>query len=174
VDVNVQAPTFLILSETRISDRNKNLNNTYKGMYCNQHSSSGQNAKGVVVFAKKGIEQVEGSVHNNEEGFFTIAVYSIEGSRIIVVGIYGPPENLDRKAYDIFSEMFEKIEMYMQVYGTQMVMMGGDLNVHMDRTTSSKPRTVRLIKEFTTRWCLTDLGGEDKRFTWSRPGGGGG
>jgi hypothetical protein len=139
-------------------------------MYCKQHSSSGSNAKGVVVFAKRGTEIVDGSVYNSEEGFFTMAVYNINGSKIILVGVYGPPDNLDRKSFEIFSEIFEKIEMYKQVYGTQMLIIGGDFNVHLDKESSSKPRTVKLIKDYMVKWSLSDLGEEEKRFTWSRPG----
>jgi hypothetical protein len=65
------------LSETRVADRTGNFNNVYKGYVNTQHSSSGEVAKGVMIFTKRGTQCMEGSVYNNNEGYYTTAVYRV-------------------------------------------------------------------------------------------------
>ena len=50
--VNNNKPHLIILTETRIAERNFEGKGIFRGYYLAQHSSSGQNSKGVIVFAR--------------------------------------------------------------------------------------------------------------------------
>jgi hypothetical protein len=112
---------------------------------------------------------VEGSVYNNNERYYTTAVYEIQGAKIVMGGIYGPPDSSDRFAYGVFNDFFSKVKETMQLYGTQIVILAGDWNLHLDRE-DVKPRTCKLVREYIEEIGLIDIGERDKLFTWTRPG----
>ena len=104
-------PHIIILSETRIADRSFEGKGVFRGYYMAQHSSSGQNNKGVVVYARAQVVKVVEYSEEAETGHYTIGVYSIEGERCIVVGVYGPKESSDRIAWEIYDRLIERIEL---------------------------------------------------------------
>jgi hypothetical protein len=122
-----------------------------------------------VVFARKGIEVIEGSVFNNEEGYFTLAVYNVQGNKILIAAVYGPPDASDNRASNIFAQFFDKIKEIAQVFGTQQIIAAGDWNLHLD-TEIRKPRACRIVRQNIEELGLIDLGEDRKEFTWTRRG----
>jgi exonuclease III len=169
IDIGIQRPTFVILSETRYAEMDKVFHNTYKGYSNYQNSSSGEHAKGILVFSRRGVTVIEGSVYNNEDGYFSTAVYEMEGHKIVVCGIYGPPDSSDAFAHGIYSSLFDKLTETMQLYGTQSIILAGDWNLHLDRQ-DIKPRTCKLVRDYAGELGLIDCGHDEKKFTWTRPG----
>jgi hypothetical protein len=82
--IHAQKPSFIILTETRIDNPDANLNNL-NGYYCKQVASSGERSKEVAVFYRRGIEIMEDTVYNHREGYYSVAVYMVDGSKYIVV-----------------------------------------------------------------------------------------
>jgi exonuclease III len=84
-------------------------------------------------------------------------------------GIYGPPDSSDRFAYGVFNDFFLKIKETMQLYGTQIIVLAGDWNLHLDRE-DVKPRTCKLVREYIEELGMIDVGEKERKFTWTRPG----
>ena len=169
--VNNNKPHLIILSETRIGDRDFDGKGIFRGYYLAQHSSSGQNNRGILVFARAQVEKETGYEVESERGYYTVGVYNIEGSRIIVAGVYGPSENSDRTAYEIYEQMIEKIEEIKDRSGIEEIIIAGDFNLHLDAEgLNPKGRTCRLIRDYIEERQLKDQGKNNKCKTWRRPG----
>ena len=169
--VNNNKPHLIILTETRIAERNFEGKGIFRGYYLAQHSSSGQNSKGIIIFARAQVIKEADYDIESEMGYYTIGVYCVEGKKVIIVGMYGPPESSDRIAYEIYEEMLERLDEVRERTGVNEIIIAGDLNIHLDiEGQNPKGRTCKLLKEYMEERQLTDLGKVRKLRTWRRPG----
>ena len=161
----------MILSETRIGNREYTGKGVFKGYKLVQHSSSGERNKGVCVFARIEAQLIEGTERNARDGHSTVAAYTVQGAKVVVGGVYGPSVAGDREAEVVMRRVVEEVRELKQLVGTEHVIVAGDLNLKLDvRGRNSKPRAVRVIREAAEQLRLRDMGeGNGKEATWRRP-----
>ncbi len=118
----------------------------------------------------KGLREfIGGTVRNCGEGHFTVGGYVVEGTRVVVIGVYGTSCASDVAATRVLRQMSTEIDEVMQLVGTRHLVMGGDFNIKLDAV-RSKPRAQRVLREIMTRYGLVDAGKEAGwEATWRRP-----
>ena len=171
LSVHCKKPTFLILSETRIGNREYTGKGVFKGYKLVQHSSSGERNRGVCVFARIEAQVIEGTERNARDGHSTVAAYTVQGAKVVVGGVYGPSGAGDREAEEVMRRVVEEVRELKQLVGTEHVIVAGDLNLKLDvKGRNSKPRAVRVIREAAEQLRLRDMGeGNGREATWRRP-----
>ncbi len=105
--VHNHKPSVLILTETRIPDRQYTGTGVFKVYRMTQHSSSGNRARGVTIFTRKDLEVIPDSVYGSPSGHFAIGCYDFHGSRVVIGGIYGVSAGSDAASMEVFEE-FQK------------------------------------------------------------------
>ena len=164
-------PHIIILSETRIADRTFEGKGVFRGYYMAQHSSSGQNSKGVIVYARAQVVIEDEYSEESDTGHYTIGVYNIDGERCIVVGMYGPSESSDRIACEIYNRLIDRIELVRMRSGVEETIIAGDMNLHIDVLgLNPKGRACRLVREYMAERNIIDTDQQLKQKTWRRPG----
>ena len=168
--IRQKKPDIFVLTETRHTEQNFQGKNAFYGYRLMQNSSSLEGRGGVLIYGKKNrIELMENTEVKSEEGFFTGAGYIFEGHRIIIMGIYGPSCNDDKKGVEVFLEIRNAIEILVNMVGTRNIIVIGDLNIHLDKE-NVKVKTCKLVREMLRQMGLKDIGERDKESTWRRPG----
>ena len=97
---------FLILTETKAHPSALTRIKLRYGMKISHHSSHQQARKGVIIIAKPEHTIMEGSLRESDEpGHIAAAVYEVNKSRTVVIGVYGISENNDRSSADLIQEV---------------------------------------------------------------------
>ena len=89
MSIHNKKPEVIVLTETRVDSEEYNGKGIFRGYDLTQHSSSGRRAAGVMIFIRKGIAPIQGTIRNSRDGHYTIGAYDYEGTKIIIGGIYG-------------------------------------------------------------------------------------
>ncbi len=119
--------------------------------------------KGVIVYAAATVKLLEGSFREYRiKGHIAAGVCEVRRTKIVVVGVYGESANDDPISAEIFRSLESIIEELSLVYGTNQVIIAGDLNVvRADTDTTSfhnrKPRTMEQLEVIIDRFHLTDV-----------------
>jgi exonuclease III len=141
--VHCKKPDFLILTETRIEDRDYTGKGVFRGYALTQHGSSGHRRAGVAVFARKNIELSAGSARNSRDGHSTVAGYAVNGNKFILAALYGPSCNDDNLAAEMLQGVEDSMGELGQLVGTRNFIMAGDFNIKLQtRRRQNKPRAV--------------------------------
>ncbi len=111
----------LILTETRIPERQYTGTGVFKGYKMTQHSSSGNRAGGVTIFTRKDLEVIPESVYGSPPGHFAIGCYDFHGTRVIIVGIYGVSAGSDTASMEVFEEFHTRLTETTTLYRTRTV-----------------------------------------------------
>jgi hypothetical protein len=160
----------VVITETRIENRDFAGVGVFRGYSLTQHSSSGFRRAGVSVFAKKGLELIEGSTRNARDGHSTLAAYKVHGEKIIIAAIYGPSCNSDNLALEVVNKIGEDLEELGQLVGTRTVFVVGDFNLKLEtKRRQTKPRAVNALQEIIEHLDLKDAGAKENEPTWRRP-----
>ncbi len=104
IAIHKKKPDIVILTETRIKGRHFNGIGVFRGYKLTKHSSSGRRSGGVVVFVRKDLQEIDGTIRNSNSGHITIEAYNWKGEKIIIGGIYGLCTGSERQCAEIFSE----------------------------------------------------------------------
>jgi hypothetical protein len=171
IQVHFEKPSFIIISESCEGEQFTG-NNVFQGYTLQQCSRNIDRPRtgGVLVFMKKGTgELIAESVRKSNKGHYTAAVYHINSTKIIIAAVYGPSSHIEDDALEMYTELFQDIRDISQIFGTQMLYIGGDFNINLDKNRPNKPRTVRLVKQFINEFNLLDAGSDSKESTWRRP-----
>ncbi len=95
-------------------------------MKISHHSSHQQARKGVIIVAKHEHTIMEGSLRESvEPGNIAAAVYEVNKSRTVVIGVYGISENNDRSSADLIQEVSNIARELKHLYNTQHVIVAG-------------------------------------------------
>jgi exonuclease III len=155
--VHNQKPSVLILTETRIPDRQYTGTGVFKGYRMTQHSSSGNRAGGVTIFTRKDLEVIPDSVYGSPSGHFAIGCYDFHGSRVVIGGIYGVSAGSDAASMEVFEEFHNKITETATLHRTRTVIIGGDFNVKLDVPNNGKPRTTNRWNDIVMEFDLIEV-----------------
>jgi exonuclease III len=169
---------FVILSETKINHTAAGKRKLKYGLTPTLYTSQQGARGGVVVFSHPDHALLEGSARESDTpGHFVCGTYQIGKSRVIVAGVYGRSDNLDRTASAIFSNLAEIIEELKFLYNTNNVIMAGDFNVIRSNADSHnninhKPRTTEQLEIMIEQHNLTDIARASgtAQHTWFRRG----
>ena len=164
-----QKPSALILTETRIPDRQYTGTGVFKGYKMTQHSSSGNRSGGVAIFTKKDLEVIPESVYGSPSGHFAIGCYDFHGSRVIIGGIYGISAGGDAASMEVFEDFHNKLMETTTLYRTRTIIVGGDFNVKLDVSNNGKARTTNIWKDIALEFELIDSDHSKQNPTWRRP-----
>ena len=162
-------PEVIIVTETRIEDRDYDGKGVFRGYKSVQHSSTGRRAGGVMVFVKRDFKFIEGTARNSRDGHYTIAAYEYKGDKYIIGGIYGNCTNVDGLSAEIFSKYTDWHRELRLRIGYAHSIVGGDFNLKLDIGNNFKPRTTAILRDFMIEMDLIDAGDEDRKPTWRRP-----
>jgi exonuclease III len=66
MSIHNKKPEVIILTETRVDNEEYNGKGIFRGYDLTQHSSSGRRAAGVMVFIRKGIAPIQGTIEIQE------------------------------------------------------------------------------------------------------------
>jgi endonuclease/exonuclease/phosphatase (EEP) superfamily protein YafD len=109
-------------------------------MKISHHSSHQQARKGVIIIAKPEHTIMEGSLRESDEpGHIAAAVYEVNKSRTVVIGVYGISENNDRSSADLIQEVSNLARELKHLYNTQHVIVAGDFNAVLSRRLERPP-----------------------------------
>jgi hypothetical protein len=167
--VHNQKPFVLILTETRIPDRQYTGTGVFKGYRMTQQRSSGNRAGGVTIFTRKDLEVIPESVHGSPSGYFAIGCYDFHRSRVVIGGIYGVSANSDAASMEVFEELHNKLMETTTLYRTRTVIIGGDFNVKLDVLNNGKARTTNRWNEIAMKFNLIDSDHAKQNPTWCHP-----
>lgn len=171
LQVNHEKPNIIILTEVVESPQYTGLN-VFSGYSMTQYSKNRTNNRtgGVAVFVKKSaFEKIDDSYRSSDTGHFTVSVYMCNGTKFLIAAIYGPSGPSDDEAFRIYTEFIHNIKELMQIYGTNLLIIGGDFNLNFDKKRPNKPRTVVLMKQFFNECDLIDADAMGCTPTWRRP-----
>jgi hypothetical protein len=107
--VHNQKPSVLILTVTRIPDRQNTGTGLFKGYRMTQHSSGGNRAGGVTIFTRKYLEVISESVYGSPSSHFAIGCYEFHGSRVVMGVIYGVSASIEAASMEVFEEFHNKL-----------------------------------------------------------------
>jgi exonuclease III len=138
-------PEVIIVTETRIEDRDYDGKGVFRGYKSVQHSSTGRRAGGVMVFVKRDFKFIEGTARNSRDGHYTIAAYEYKGDKYIIGGIYGNCTNVDGLSAEIFSKYTDWHRELRLRMGYAHSIVGGDFNLKLDIGNNFKPRTTAIL-----------------------------
>jgi exonuclease III len=155
--IGCQKPQLVILSETRIHEKDFSGRGVLRGYNLLQHSSSGERRAGVQVYGRKGIGMIEGTGTVSQTGNYTVGIYEIDNRKFILAAMYGVPEASDVRSVRIMEEVEEIVNEKKDIFGVDLIAWVGDFNCHMEGNIR-KPRTFRKIVELIDTWGLVDLG----------------
>ena len=171
---------FLILTETKIDPASMAKKIKMNGLEASVFSLSPHARAGVVIYSQRKHRIREHSTRTSREpGYFAMAVYNMAGEAVVVVGIYGKPENNDLASASLLEEMEQAIQELQHLYGARNVIIAGDFNVtrHIDDASSGtvhKPRAAQKLNSLIDTLNLQDLDEEfmqpvAPRHTWYKP-----
>ncbi len=158
-------PSIMVLTETRHLDSDK-IDNAFKGYKVSQAYSTGSRSGGIIVYTRKDIA-FDNNV-NIQTRHYTIGIYTIQGTRIIVSGIYGPSCNSDTTATAVYRQFSTDYENIAKIGQTAYSVITGDLNLHLD-TLQPKPRACKFVRDFISINNFCDSGKAGGKATWRRP-----
>ena len=158
-------PDFMVLTETHVQIENLANDKIIPKKYIVlQSDTSGAPSAGVLILGKKnGHKPIEGSVRNSGLGRFTLAVYLINGSRVIIGGVYGESDPSDSRSNRIMMRLAAILSELSTLYSTSTVLLAGDFNANLKANQSSsqrlrKPRTTDTILSIMDRYDMIDTG----------------
>ncbi len=125
--IHTHKPCIVILTETRHTQADK-IEGTIKGYTASQHDTSGTRSAGLIIYSRKGIENLTQYNIRSQEGHYLIGIYVIEGRRVIIGGIYGPSCSSDSKASKVFGKFIEQYEEIRISSKAEYGVVGGDFN----------------------------------------------
>jgi exonuclease III len=166
LSIHNKKPEVVILTETRVDNDEYNGKGIFRGYNLTQHSSSERRAAGVMVFIRKGITPIKGTVRNSRDGHYTIGAYDYEGAKIIIGGIYGNCTPSDVPSAEVMQNNIEWHNELLMRLGNVHSIVAGDFNLKLDIEKNSKPRTLAVLKKFMMECDMADAGGEMKAPTW--------
>jgi len=167
---------FLILTETKAHPSALTRIKLRYGMKISHHSSHQQARKGVIIIAKPEHTIMEGSLREADEpGHIAAAVYEVNKSRTVIIGVYGISENNDRSSADLIQEVSNIARELKHLYNTQHVIVAGDFNAVLSPEDSNdhhirKTRTTGKLHTLLEQHNLTDLASAANKHshTWYR------
>ncbi len=167
---------FLILTETKAHPSALTRIKLRYGMKISHHSSHQQAGKGVIIIAKPEHTIMEGSLRESgEPGHIAAAVYEVNKSRTVVIGVYGISENNDCSSADLIQEVSNIARELKHLYNTQHVIVAGDFNAVLSPEDSKdhhirKTRTTGKLHTLLEQHNLTDLASAANKYshTWYR------
>ncbi len=167
---------FLILTETKAHPSALTRIKLRYGMKISHHSSHQQARKRVIIIAKPEHMIMEGSLRESgEPGHIVAAVYKVNKSRTVVIGVYGISENNDRSSADLIQEISNIARELKHLYNSQHVIVAGDFNAVLSPEDSNdhqirKTRTTGKLHLLLEQHDLTDLATAANKHshTWNR------
>ena len=132
--------------------------------------------KGVIVYATPAAKLIDNSTRtSNIPGHYALGVVELNGSKIIIGGIYGESANNDPASLAVIKELNATIEELKYLHQTTAILICGDFNVVYRRedTTSfhdRKPRTAEELINMMEQHNLLDVGlaTGNSEHTWHR------
>ena len=167
---------FLILTETKAHPTALTRIKLRYGMKISHHSSHQQARKGVIIINKPEHSMMEGSNRESQEpGHIAAAVYEVNKSRTVIIGVYGVSENNDRSSANLIQEVSEIARELKHLYNTQHLIVAGDFNAVLSPEDSNdfhirKARTSGKIHLLLEQHNLLDLAAvaNKRTHTWFR------
>jgi len=153
-----------VLTETRIRTVAECQNIRIGKLRPTMMTVSGRTAAGVIVLTNKNCSFIEGSSReSNPAGHFIIGVYQIQGTRIILGGIYLDSSGTDQVGVQAIQQINGHIEELQRAYNTRHTVLTGDFNVvlqadqcHSHRI--NKPQTSQHLQDMIVEYNLIDSG----------------
>jgi len=176
-----QKTDFLILTETRTTAKALHKVKLKWGLKPTLYSLDDAPRGGVVIYSSPRHKLIPESRRlGTIPGHLAAAVYEVHQSRTVIVGIYGPSENDDKKSASFLKEVQDTISELKTIYNTSHVIAAGDFNAvwrkeDANNFQATKPRATAAFQSLMARHHLSDLAFENNVTgpTWFRHGGSG-
>jgi exonuclease III len=155
-----------VLTETRIKTAAECQNIRIGQLRPTMTTVSGRTAAGVIVLTNKNCSYIEGSSReSNPAGHFIIGVYQIQGTRVIIGGVYLDSSGTDQVGVQAIQQINGHIEELQRAYNTRHTVLTGDFNVvlqadqcHSHRI--NKPQTSQHLQDMIVEYNLIDSGAQ--------------
>jgi exonuclease III len=155
---------FVFLSETKCAKQNICKLKLKFGLKLSLTSDNrAAAAAGIAIFSKPEHKLLEGSErHSTPQGHTVTGVYSVQGTNVIVTGVYGVSVNNDRLSSLVFENLIEQISELKLLFNTTYIIIAGDFNCGLAdndfSTRNMRPRTTGTILRLMEDNDLYDLG----------------
>jgi len=154
---------FLILTETK-TEASKVKNARIKwGFQPKLYTAQNEPKGGVIIFSNPEYKLNEITKRESaKKGHYVMGIYEKEFIKIIVVGIYGIPENNDKESIKIYEEMYDHIIELRAMFNVKKIIIAGDFNAMLwNEDTNNgiirKPRTTELLHRIIEELELHDI-----------------
>ena len=116
-------PSIMVLTETRHLDTDK-IDTAFKGYKIGQAISTGSRSGGIIIYIRKEIEMEDNISIKTRH--YTMGIYNIQGIRILIAGIYGPPCSSDTIATETYRQFSIDYDNMTRVGKTTYTVIAGD------------------------------------------------